>query len=98
MMEARKGSIRMTRAGLTLVMILAMTAGPLLADCMNQNGTSRDCTATENWGQCVDGARDAYNQCWDGTSNWFGRLGCAAGYDLDLGACHSGLIKEILIG
>ena len=98
MMEAQKGFIRTTGVGLGLVMILAMTAGPLLANCMNQDGTPRDCTASENWGHCVDGARDAYNQCWDGTSNWFVRLGCAAGYDLDIGACHAGFVKDIVLG
>ena len=35
---------RVSGIGCALVMTLALSAGPLLAECQNQDGTDRECT------------------------------------------------------
>lgn len=85
---------RFSGIGFALVMTLALSAGPLLAECQNLDGTSRECTPSENWRTCRSNARDAYLQCYWGTSGW-GRFGCAMAYDLDTGSCHTQFINDV---
>ena len=97
MIGRTKPLTRLTRVGLALVVALALGAGPLLADCQNLDGTTRDCTPSENWRKCVGNARDAYAQCYGGAKTGIGRFLCAAAYDLDVGSCHSGYIRDVFM-
>lgn len=85
---------RISGIGFALVMTLALIAGPLLAECQNLDGTDRECTPSENWRTCRSNARDAYHQCYWGTTGW-GRFGCAIAYDFDAGSCHTAYINEV---
>ena len=89
--------VRVTGVGLALVMTLALSAGPLLADCENQDGAPRDCTVSENFRQCLGNARDAFDQCRDNAGSFWGRWGCEIGYETDQISCGSALIKDIMI-
>ena len=86
---------RVSGIGFALVMTLALSAGPLLAECQNRDGTERECTPTENWRKCKNNARDAYHQCYREAGSGLGRFGCAMGYDLDTGACHKDFVEEV---
>lgn len=88
---------RVSGIGFALVMTLAFSAGPLLAECENLDGTPRDCTPSENWRTCRSNARDAYHQCYRGAKSGWGRFGCAMAYDLDTGSCHTAFINDVFI-
>lgn len=95
MMRLKKRLARLTGAGLALLVAFALSAGPLLAECQNQDGTSRACTPSENLAQCADDAVDAVNQCVEGAGGFLGGLACAFGYYADIAACGVGMAKDI---
>lgn len=97
MIRRTKRLVRLTRTGLALVVALALGAGPVLADCVSQAGTPRDCTASENFRQCLGNARDAFAQCRGNAGSFWGRWGCEIGYETDQVACGASLIREVLI-
>ena len=95
MMRARNLLMRTTGLGLALVTALALGAGPLLAECTNRDGTSRDCTPSEKYYKCMDAADDALAQCSAG-QNTRGRIGCRLFWGFDAAGCSATLYKAIL--
>ena len=76
---------------------LAPSPAPVAApqDCETQEGEPRECTATETYRQCVENVRDAQEQCLEDTVYYLDWL-CNVAASVDLAACSSALIKEIL--
>lgn len=65
--------------------------------CTNQDGTPRECTASEEVGQCAENARDAYEQCKKEAKGFAGRLACRVGLGIDALACIAeGALETIL--
>ena len=87
---------RVSGIGFALVMTLALSAGPLLAECQNQDGTDRECTPSENARECVANANDAQAQCLDNSEGRWARGGCHVGRAVDGVACAAGLIGDTL--
>ena len=88
--------IRGTGVGLALVMTLALSAGPLLAQCQNQDGTPRDCTPSENATACLEDANDAHAQCLDQAASRWARGSCHIGRMFDGIGCAFDLASEIV--
>ena len=65
---------RISGIGFALVMTLALSAGPLLAECQNLDGTDRECTPSENWRKCTSNARDAYHPVLSGSQERVGSV------------------------
>ena len=87
---------RVSGIGFALVMTLALSAGPLLAECQNRDGTSRACTPSENAEQCRADADDAHAQCLGRSNNKWGRGSCHIGRGVDGVACAAGMVGEVL--
>lgn len=87
---------RVSGIGFALVMTLALSAGPLLAECQNKDGTARECTPSENATQCLDNANDAHSQCLDRAGSKWDRGSCHIGRGIDGVACAAGLIGDTL--
>lgn len=87
---------QLSGVGFALVMTLALSAGPLLAECQNQDGTDRECTPSENARQCLDDANDAHAQCLDEADGAWDRGGCHFGRAADGVGCAAGLVGDTL--
>ena len=87
---------RVSGIGFALVMTLALSAGPLLAECENQDGTPRDCTPSENARECVANANDARDQCIDASDGAWARGGCHIGRIGDGIGCAAGFVGDVL--
>lgn len=87
---------RVSGIGFALVMTLALSAGPLLAECQNQDGTERNCTPSENVAQCQADADDAHSQCLSNAGNMWERGSCHIGRGADGVGCAAGLIGDTL--
>jgi len=96
MMRARNLLMRTTGLGLALATALALGAGPLLAECTNRDGTSRDCTPSEKYFSCMNAADDARAQCSAGQGTR-GRIGCWLFWGFDAAGCSATLYTAILI-
>ena len=99
MLSARKSFVRTTGLGLVLTTALALGAGPLLAECQNQNGTERECTPSEEFRQCVAGAEDAFDQCigsYGSSYSYFELSGCSLSWVIDRGFCSVDLARSSL--
>ncbi len=65
--------------------------------CQNQDGTPRECTASENFKQCVDDSQDAFAQCLEDADGWVGKIACGVGAFLDSAECvGEGLTDTVL--
>lgn len=87
---------RISGIGFALVMTLALSAGPLLAECQNQDGSERECTVSENATECLDNANDAHAQCLGDASDRWARGSCHIGRGIDGVACAAGVIGDTL--
>jgi len=96
MMRARNLLMRTTGLGLALATALALGAGPLLAECTNLDGTSRACTPSEQYIDCMNGANDARAQCSAGQGTR-GRIACWGFWGFDAVGCSATLYKAMLI-
>ena len=96
MTRARNLVMRTTRLGLALVTALALGAGPLLAECTNQDGTPRGCTPSEEYRSCMADADDARAQCSSG-QGLRGRIACWGFWGFDAAGCSAGIYKAMLI-
>ena len=85
---------RVSGIGFALVMTLALSAGPLLAECQNRNGSGRNCTPSENARQCIADADDARDQCLSNSQGGLARGGCHIGRRIDGVGCAVGLIGD----
>lgn len=92
----KKQLARVSGTGLALVTALALSAGPLLAECQNQDGTARNCTPSENAAQCQADADDAHAQCLDNANGMWQRGSCHIGRGFDGVGCAAGLIGDTL--
>lgn len=95
MMRARNLLMRTTRLGLALVTALALGAGPLLAECTNRDGSSRNCTPSEQYRSCMDDAGDARAQCSAGRGTR-GRIACWGFWGFDAVGCSATLYSAML--
>ena len=86
---------RVSGIGFALVMTLALSAGPLLAECQNQDGTDRECTPSENARQCVANANDARDQCLESAEGKWARFDCHLGRVVDQVGCSAGLARDL---
>ena len=89
---------RVSGIGFALVMTLALSAGPLLAECQNQDGTDRECTPSENARECLANASDAHAQCLDAAEGFWQRVDCGIGRAVDHIGCSAGMFEEMLGG
>ena len=87
---------RVSGIGFALVMTLALSAGPLLAECQNQDGTDRECTPSENARECLANADDAHAQCLDNSDGLWARGGCHFGRAVDGLGCAAGLVGDTI--
>ena len=94
MKRTRELLARVSGISFALVMTLALSAGPLLAECQNRNGTSRRCTPSENAAQCRADADDAHAQCLDKAKGAWQRGSCHIGRGADAVGCAAGLIAD----
>lgn len=95
MMRARNRLTRTTGLGLAVATALALGAGPLLAECTNRDGSSRECTPSEQYYQCMDRADDAHAQCRAGQRTTGGRIACRAFWGFDAAGCSASLYKNV---
>lgn len=98
MTRIKKQLARVSGSALALVTTLALSAGPLLADCQNKDGTSRACTPSENATQCQAAANDAHSQCLDNARGAWQRGSCHIGRAFDGVDCAIDLGREVLAG
>lgn len=64
--------------------------------CEDLNGDERECTASEEYDQCISDADDAWLQCrLDGDTNWEDFV-CDVKGDLDRLACLADLIEAVI--
>lgn len=63
------------------------------AECTDRNGNERECTFTEEVGECFWSAGESYAECWEDSGFW-GRIGCVIAFDLDYLACGGESVKE----
>ena len=83
---------------LALILGLALTVSHSSAraeECSDFTENNRPCTATEEFGYCLNNAMDSYEDCKDGAS-FVTRIGCAFAYDVDFWACAAGLPVKIV--
>lgn len=76
---------------LLLVLIAAPpSAGAQSSDCpaVDQYDMPRECTFLEEHGMCLTNAYDSYYSCKDNADNYWDRLVCEAGVQVDLLACN----------
>ncbi len=85
---------RVGGTGIALVAALALSAGPLLAECQNRDGTARECTPSENYGKCQAAADDAHAQCLEDANGAMQRGSCHIGRGVDGVGCAIGLIGD----
>lgn len=94
-MIGRKNRLaRVTGVGLTLVMTLALSAGPLLAECTSVDGTPRPCTPSENASKCTAAANDAFSQCMNRAESIWERGSCRIGRAADGIGCTADFLRE----
>jgi hypothetical protein len=83
---------------LLVTVVLAHDAGAASTECeaLDRHGLPRDCTFTEEFGQCAWNAYDSYWQCIRSAEEAHGRdtidfalaaTGCELGYYMDLAVC-----------
>ena len=95
MMRTRNLLMRTTGLGLALVTALALGAGPLLAECTNQDGTPRDCTPSEQYRSCMDDAADARAQCMGGLDSTRRRIACWGFWGFYAAGCSATIYKAM---
>lgn len=87
---------------LTATLAVASFSAPPPADAaqecrfMMDDGTPRECTFTERYGQCLYWAYYSYITCSDPDDGWGGWLICEAGYQVDLLACSLAMIGDAI--
>ena len=67
-------SIRIRAFLAVLLVTLVLASGAHADECQNRDGTSRDCTLSENVEMCIDATWDAYFQCVEEASGEPGSL------------------------
>lgn len=76
----------------TLLVLIAAppSAEAQSSDCpaVDMNELPRECTFLEEHGMCLTNAYDSYYSCVDSADNWWDRLVCEGGVQVDLLACN----------
>ena len=80
--------LRLLMGLLALTLVLAVGA-EVAAACTRTSlgGSKRQCTLTENFGQCLRDADDAYWQCRRKRPGFFGAARCSLAYNIDVASC-----------
>ena len=78
-----------------VVALVLMTSSASAEDydeekCSDFTEDHRPCTATEQFGYCLENAIESYQDCWD-DAGLIGKLGCTIAYEVDYYACAIGL-------
>ena len=58
--------------------------------CSDFTEDNRPCTATEQFGYCLENAIESFDNCWD-SFGILGKAGCVIAYEVDYYACVLGL-------
>lgn len=82
----------------TLILLLATFSPAAAGDCpaVDNQGNPRDCTAMEQYGQCLTNALDSRDQCLERAERWWQRAGCEVAWSVDFWACTAALPVNIL--
>lgn len=80
-------------AAVALVLVLFAHTAPARAQstrcqAVDQHDMPRKCTFLEEHGMCLVNALDSYDQCVENTDDFWDRLICEAGVQVDLFACN----------
>jgi hypothetical protein len=89
---------RFTRALFLAGLLTTLQAlpGAAAAPCefLRDDGSFRECTFTEKYGKCLVTALESYEDCVQGSDGIVHRLVCELAVQVDMMACHLGMVGE----